>query len=121
MKKLHYIALAGMFAITIAHAEPAAYVGLSYTFGGEIGISAKVLSENEEDNVVAAVGASYYPFSQNKFGLDVGAGYAFDNAAALIGWDFLQHRIQGSIGWADTDDNSSPAPAPAPAPVHAPL
>lgn len=53
----------------------------------------------------------------NKFGLDLSAGYAFDDAAVLVGWDFLQKSVQVSAGWADIDDDDSdPVPVAAPSP-----
>lgn len=97
-----------------AQADPAAFVGISYSFGGSgVGISIKILSDDEEDQVVAAVGATYYPMAADKFGIDLSAGYAFDNAAVLVGWDFLQKSVQVSAGWADTEDDDSDNPSPA--------
>ncbi len=105
--KLLPIALLSILPLT-AYAQPAAFVGISYSFGGSgIGLSVKVLSDDEEDQAVAALGASYYPFAVNKFGLDIGAGYTFNNAAALVGWDFLQKSVQVSGGWADIEDDNS--------------
>lgn len=51
----------------------------------------------------------------DKFGVDLSAGYAFDNAAVLVGWDFLQKSVQVSAGWADTEDDNSNATRTAPA------
>ena len=117
MRLLHSFALASLLSTSVVQADPAAFVGLSYTWGGNIGISAKILSDDEEDNAIVAAGVSYYPFAQNKFGLDVGAGYAIDNSAVLISYDFLQKSVQGSIGWADTENEDRiedvpPAPLP---------
>ncbi len=112
MKSLRLLLLASLLPFATAQADPAAFIGLSYTFSGNAGISAKVLSDDEENNAVVAAGATYYPFAQNKFGLDVSAGYAFDNTAALIGYDFLQHSVQGSVGWADTENENTPIVAP---------
>jgi hypothetical protein len=112
--KLIPIALLITLPFTI-QASPAAFVGISYSFGGNIGLSVKLLSDDKEDKVVAAIGASYYPTAMNKFGIDIGAGYTFNNAAAIVGWDFLQKSPQISAGWADIEDDksrSTPAPAP---------
>ncbi|MBL1319478.1 MAG: hypothetical protein COA63_000260 [Methylophaga sp.] len=117
--KLLPLALLGLLPLT-AQADPAAFVGISYSFGGSgVGISVKVLSDDEEDQAVAALGATYYPMAANKFGIDLSAGYAFDDAAVLVGWDFLQKSVQVSAGWADIEDDdssnsSTTAPAPAP-------
>jgi hypothetical protein len=37
-------------------ADPAAFVGVAYSFGGSFGVTAKVLSSDNEDNAVLAVG-----------------------------------------------------------------
>jgi hypothetical protein len=101
------LALLGLLPLT-AHADPAAFVGISYSFGGSgVGISVKVLSDDEEDQVVAALGATYYPMAADNFGMDLSAGYAFDDAAVLVGWDFLQKSVQVSAGWADIEDDKS--------------
>lgn len=104
-----------------SYADPAAFVGINYAFGSGgngFGIGVKVLSDDKDERAVAALGATYYPFAANKFGLDVSAGYAADDAAVLVGWDFLQKGVQVSAGWADLeDDKSDPVPVPvAPAP-----
>lgn len=85
-------------------ADPAAFIGVTYSFGGNVGITAKVLSDDKSDNGVAALGATYYFGSPTPWGLDLSAGYAFDNAALLFGYDFLQKQATGSVGWADTED-----------------
>ncbi len=101
------LALLGLLPLT-TQADPAAFVGISYSFGGSgVGISVKVLSDDEEDQVVAALGATYYPMATDKFGIDLSAGYAFDDAAVLVGWDFLQKSVQVSAGWADIEDDDS--------------
>jgi len=105
MKTLRYILLAGFLPFATAQADPAAFVGISYSFGGGgVGISAKVLSDDDENKGVIGGGVTYYPLT-NQFGLGVGVGSTFDNGAALIGWDFLQNGVEASIGWADTEDN----------------
>ena len=90
-----------------AQADPAAFVGLSYSFGGNVGLSLKVLSDDEEGKNVAALGGTYYFGAQNPWGLDLGVGRTFDNGAVTIGWDFLQENGQISAGWADTEDDNS--------------
>ncbi|MFW5425836.1 MAG: hypothetical protein ACKE8G_04585 [Methylophagaceae bacterium] len=101
------LALLGLLPFT-AQADPAAFVGISYSFGGSgVGISVKVLSDDEEEQAVAALGATYYPTATNKWGMDLSAGYAFDDAAVLVGWDFLQESVQVSAGWADIEDDDS--------------
>jgi hypothetical protein len=93
-------------------ADPAAFLGIGYTFGGNFAVTAKVLSSDKEDNGVLAVGASWYPFAANTYGMDISAGYAADNSAILAGWDFLQQKGQVSAGWADTEDDRDTPVAP---------
>ncbi len=86
-------------------------LGLSYSFNGEFGVTVKVLSSSDEDEFVAAVGATYYPFAKKSFGLDAGVGYTVEDAATVLSWEFLQEAAQVSIGYADTDsDDSRPIP-----------
>lgn len=97
-------------------ADPAAFLGLTYHFGGKIGVTAKILSSNKEHQGVAGLGGSYYFGTSSPWGLDVGAGYNFDHASVLGGWDFLQQQPSISAGWANTKHQSSPvvvAPPPA--------
>jgi hypothetical protein len=100
----------------VASADPAAFLGVSYTLGGDFAVTAKVLSSNKEDNGILAVGASWYPMSRKRFGLDLGAGYAGKESAILFGWDFLQQKAQISAGWADTKRKKKEPVAAAPAP-----
>jgi len=110
MKKLYLLLLLAALPLT-AQSDAAAFVGINYSFGGNFGISVKALSDDDENNGVAAVGVSYYPMAANKFGIDAGVGYAFDSYAVTAGWDFLQKEPVVSVGYADTDDDSrKPAP-----------
>ena len=105
MKKLYILLLLAALPLT-AQSDAAAFVGINYSFGGNVGISVKALSDDDENNGVAAVGVSYYPMAANKFGIDAGVGYAFDSYAVTAGWDFLQKEPVVSVGYADTDDDS---------------
>lgn len=120
MKK--YFAVIGMIlACNGAMAGPGVLVGISYNFGGSVGLTLKVLSSKEEDHAVAAVGVSYFPMSkERKLGLDVGAGYTFKNGAVTIGWDFLGQQAQVGLGYLKTKDER-PAPAAAATPAPAPI
>ena len=113
-KSLIMVALAALS--TQAQADVGFMVGFGWTFGGGgPAITAKVLSSDKRDEAVAAAGVSYYPLSQKKFGVDAGVGYNFDNAAAIVSWDFLQSGAQLSGGWSDTESSRKRTPAPAPA------
>lgn len=113
------------------HADVGAFFGISCTFGEmkDIGLTVKVLSDDEEDKFVAAAGVSFYPMSDDlKFGVDISGGYLFKNVAATIGWDILQRKPQLSLGYVDTDDGSSgasttssPAAPSSPPPVTPPI
>ncbi len=106
-----------------AQAGVGGFFGLSYTLGaslGNLGVTAKVISDNEEDTAIVGAGVDFYPFAAgNKFGIDISAGYLFTDFALTIGWDFLQKKPQFSAGYVNTieDKKSSPPPATAPAPA----
>lgn len=105
---------------THASADVGVMLGVGYTFGGAgPAITLKALSTDKQDEGVVAAGVSYYPLSPNKFGVDVGAGYQADNAAAIVSWDFLQSAVQVSAGWSDTSSHkhgAAPSPTPPPPP-----
>lgn len=110
MKQLLVTAAATALLATTSftvQAGPAAFVDISYHFGGKAGITAKVLSSDKADKAVAALGATYYFNAKAPLGVDLSLGYAFENAAALVGYDFLQKQPAISAGWADVDDNDS--------------
>ena len=79
--------------------------GISYTFSGQFGVTLKALSDDKKSRTVGVIGATYYPFAPQPFGVDVGAGYTYDDAAATISWDFLQKTVQVSGGYADIDED----------------
>lgn len=103
-----------------AQAGAAGFFGISYALGtslGDIGITAKVVSDDDENTGVLGAGASYYPFAEEKkFGLDASVGYLFKNSAVMAGFDFLKWKPQLSVGYVNTEDSSS-APAPVSTPV----
>jgi len=86
-----------------AQADPGFMLGLSYNFGGSVGVTVKVLSTNKEDKAVASLGASYmFGDSPSKFGVDLGGGYNFKHVTATLGWDFLNSQVQTSVGASNT-------------------
>ena len=93
-----YTVAAGLLAsCSWVQASPGFMIGISYNFGGSVGVTAKVLSSNRENRAVAAVGASYlFGESKSKFGVDLGAGYNFKHATATVGWepDTFGHTLQ---------------------------
>ncbi len=110
MKNIFFIALLAT-STSVVSANPTVMAGISYNFGSrDLGLTIKVLSNDEGKEVVGAVGATYYPASkENVFGIDAGIGYTFDaDAAVVVSWDFLRKDSQVSIGYADIDDDSAP-------------
>ena len=95
-----------------SYAEATWMAGVSYTFSGQFGITLKALSDDKKSKTVGVVGASYYPFAPQPFGVDVGAGYTYDDAAATISWDFLQKTIQFSGGYSDIEEDKKKYYAP---------
>jgi hypothetical protein len=113
----HHLALIGMLlaGATPAIADPGVFLGVTYNFGGSVGVSLKLLSTNKEDRGALAAGVSYYP-TTSKFGIDAGAGYLFKNGAVTLGWDFLNSNPQVGIGYVNTKDNNPASPPPPPPP-----
>ena len=93
-----------------AAADPAFSLGLTVNFGSGqstgLGITAGIWSDNRKDQGTAGVLATFYP-STNQFGAGLGVGYNFDNAIAMLGYDFIQQNAQFGIGFAniETDDD----------------
>lgn len=118
MFKRTLIATLMLAGSSVAQADPGVFFGVTYAFGHStsgLGLSLKVLSTDKEDHFAVGAGVSYYPLmSGNKFGVDVGVGYLFDNAAVTVGWDFM-HSPQIGIGYVDTKDDKPAAPVPEPA------
>lgn len=116
MKKPLVAAILGIFAAG-AQADAGVMLGVSYDFSGttslnNLGVTAKVLSSDREDKWVGALGASFYPWSDKKLGLDVSGGYNFQDSAALVGYDLLRGAPQISAGWSDTDDRDHKSVSP---------
>lgn len=108
MKKTLLAAALSVFAMG-AQADAGYMLGVSYSLGPpaslkNLGFTAKVLSSDREEKWVGAAGVSLFPWADRNLGLDVGAGYTFQDATALISYDFLQMAPQLSVGWSDTDD-----------------
>ena len=119
MKKPLFAVVLSIFA-TGAQADVGMMVGVAYNFGGPVslknlGFTAKVLSSDKEDKWVGALGASFYPWSNQRFGVDVSAGYNFQDSAVLFGYDFLKGGLHLSGGWVNTDHEGSDPPSGPPA------
>lgn len=116
-------ALMALFAVAPAYSQaapstsndfhPTVMLGLAFDFGKQshqenIGLTAKVLSTNEEDQFVVGGGITYFPWADDKLGLDVGVGYNFKDVAAVISYDFMRKMPQVSGGWVPTEDENEP-------------
>lgn len=103
------------------HAEPGVMVGISHNFGGDTGITFKLLSTNRRDKLAAAVGVSYFPWAATQaWGFDTGVGCTVRHGAFTIGYDWLNRQVQLGLGVANTKTKASPVPSPVPAPTPAP-
>ena len=101
-----------------AHAEPGVMLGISHNFGGDTGLTLKLLSTDRRDKVAAAVGVSYFPWATTRsWGFDTSVGYTFRHGALTVGYDWLNGQVQLGLGAANTKSKASPVPAPAPTPV----
>jgi hypothetical protein len=105
-------ALVGSLTTLPVHADPTFTIGLSWAFGGgaqkgELGLSARVLSDNKRNKWVAAIGGTYYPKS-NKFGVDLGVGYNFRNTPITMSYDFINDQAVLGLGWANLTDPNKP-------------
>jgi hypothetical protein len=107
MKKTLLVAALSVFAMG-AQADAGYMLGVSYSLDGQasmknLGFSAKVLTSDREDKWVGAAGVSLFPWADRKLGLDIGAGYTFEDSTALVSYDLLQAKPLVSYGWTDTD------------------
>lgn len=93
-----------MVSVFLAFAQPAVAdigfaFGINITFYGDIGVSAKALTSDKHDETVFAVGATYYPFSDNKAGFDIGLGRTLFNGVILWGIDLSKDVAYFSLGY----------------------
>lgn len=105
--KIKMIALASLLSIsTPTMADTGVFIGVVYDFGGKsnIGFSAKLVSNDEEDKVVGTLGLSYFPTSTAKLGADIGLGYTYKNGLVTGSYDLFNQKPQFGIGYMDTQD-----------------
>jgi len=99
---------AGLGASSSVMADAGVFVGVVYDFGSksDVGFSVKLVSDDETDKAVGAIGVSYFPASANKLGADISIGYAFDdvldNALVTVGYDIFNKKPQVGLGYMDT-------------------
>lgn len=113
MKKLIAATLISGFAAT-AHADVGAFAGITYLFGdkGGLGFTVKALTTRKEEKAVGAIGVNFYPARSQQFGVDVGVGYQWQDAALILGYDVLNQNATVSGGWSDTKSKDAPTPSP---------
>lgn len=114
MKTPWLVAGSTALACLNAHAGAAFMFGISHNFGGDTGVTFKILSSDKRDKPVLAAGVSFFP---KGVGFDVGVGYNFTRTTVTFGRDLLRERYQ--LAWGVSSTRCPPAP-PAPAPVAAP-
>lgn len=83
--------------------------GLAYNFGSglaqeNLGFTLKALNTNEANHFVLGAGGTFYPWSDERFSMDLGAGYNFNEATALVGYDLIKKVPVASMGWVNTTD-----------------
>lgn len=88
-------------------AEPSVMAGISYTFKGDLGLTVKFMSDDEDKTPVLSAGAAFYPFSGDKLGLDLGGGYIIDNSVVVGSYDFVQRSPQVSVGYTDSESTKT--------------
>jgi hypothetical protein len=85
------------------YADTGFVFGFSYNFGSgapKLGATAKVLSSDASDEVVAAAGVSYF-FDDKSLGWDVGLGYTFVGGAVIASYDLTHKAPQLSVGFGE--------------------
>lgn len=103
MKKLVTIASILFVSSVCVNASPSIFAGVTYGFGGGVGLSLKALSTDKEDSGVVSGGVTYYPLT-NKFGASIGGGYLVKNGATTLEWDFINGFPTFNAGYAHTKD-----------------
>lgn len=90
-------------------ASPTFMLGIAIEFGDtvnkpDVGFTAKVISSNRPNTTVVGGGLSFFPWSKEQVGFDIGVGYNFENINAFAGYDLLRSKPQLSVGYVATDD-----------------
>jgi opacity protein-like surface antigen len=105
MKRILAATVLGSVVTTAAAADPTVMLGVSIALGqgpsaGQVGVSARVISDNAENSWVATIGGTYFPVV-NEVGFDVGVGYNFTEAVATFSYDLVNQNAVLSSGWAN--------------------
>ena len=119
MKPLFLCASLAALAATPAAADATGFLGLSFSFGNgtvSSSVSARILSNDAQDEWAAGAGVSYYFAGETGVGVDLGVARNFTNSAGFVGYDFLRNQPVVSFGVTRTQAPAEPAPEPAPEP-----
>jgi len=105
------IAIVALGICSGAQAEVGLFAGVTYLFGQEngLGLTVKATTTRVEDRPFAAAGLNYYPFNNNKFGIDVGVGWQGIQSGGVVGYDLLNKNITVSAGYSNTRKPQSSA------------
>ena len=100
------VSAVALYAGQAVAGSPTVLLGLSFDFGANpkenIGLTAKIISNNDPNHFIVGAGGTYFPFSKDQFGLDLSGGYVVDHAAVTAGYDVLRWTPQVSVGWVPT-------------------
>ena len=107
MKHVLAATAVAILAASPVMADGALMLGGTLTFGANqqpnFGISARILENNRVDESTLGAGVTYYLGSRD-VGVDVFAGYVFDNGVFGLGYDLVQGAPIMSLGLANTED-----------------
>jgi hypothetical protein len=97
-------ALLAIMLATPAYSEPVLGLGIPFSWGGgapgQVGISARLLSDNRAERLIASGGVTY--FFGGGIGADLGVGYNFQGGISTgLGYDFLNNRPLFSLSAAN--------------------
>lgn len=83
-------------------------LGIILTYDFQVGFTVKLLSSDKTDEYVVAAGTSFYPFSEEKLGIDLGFGKTAGlNTFWLYGVDIYQETSYMSAGFYRSAFNGS--------------
>lgn len=104
--------VASTTALACFNAQAAGFMfGISHNFGGDTGMTFKILSTERRNRPVLAAGVSFFPGEGRRIGLDVGVGYNFRQTTVTFSRDLVMARFQ--MAWGFASRRCPPAPAPA--------
>lgn len=111
--------LASSTALACFNAQAAGFMfGISHNFGGDTGVTFKILSTDRRNRPVVAAGVSFFPGEGRRIGLDLGVGYNFRQTTVTFSRDLVMERFQ--MAWGLASRRCPPAPAPAAVPASPP-